>query len=327
MKKKLLTTVIFIAFSHFYAISQNVVDFESLPVPESGYFNGSSEHSGTVGSTERFDFGDNGVIFRVFYTLENGYDYWSGTAYSNQTDLTTADWTNFSAYANYPDGGGHENSSNYAIGYMYNSDTIRFELPVCFTGHPEISGAYLTNSVWAYHYMNGTDGSGAGTYETGDYYKLIFKSLDVNSQYTGRSAEFYLADFTNGNSYIVDDWTWVDLSALGEIYGLEITYETNDSWTPSYYCMDNLIFDYVSGAKREKKDLFTIFPNPATNFVKILNIKEFDVSVSDISGKIIIEKFNCFDGIILPLINLSKGIYFINIKTENETVIKKIIKY
>ncbi len=326
MKNLLLTAIIIIVFSHFCAISQNVVitDFEDLIVPEEGYFNGSTQHSGTIGVTEKFVFQSINGTFRVFYTPENGYDYWSGTAYSNQTDLNTADWTNFSSYSNYPNGGGCENTENYAIGYMFDKDTIQFDVSYC-CGIQIANGAYFTNSTWAYHYMNGTDGTGNGIYETGDYYKLIFKSM-VNNQYTGNFVEFYLADFTNGNSYIIDNWTWVDLSALGETHGIEISYQTSDDFTPAYYCVDNLTLDYVANTENLNNKYFNIYPNPFSDFIKIENIEEANISLSDITGKVILEKKNCSGNIELQLSNLKSGLYFINIKTKTRTYTHKIIK-
>ena len=49
----------------------------------------------------------------------------------------------------------------------------------------------------------------------------------------------------NAQDYIVDDWTWVDLTGLGPIVGLEFTMSSSDVGefgmnTPSYFAMDNV---------------------------------------------------------------------------------------
>jgi len=332
MKRFLLIStflvVLFFCSTNFVE-AQNVIDFEDLTVPVSGYFNGSTLHSGTIGSTEKFEYSSQSGIFKVYYTLENGYDYWSGTAYSNQTNLTTADWTNFSAYANYPNGGGANNSANYGFSYMWNpnfvqpfSDTISFALPTC-NCLTSLKGIYVTNTVWNYHYINGTDGSGTGKYTTGDYYKIIFKSLNLDNSFTGRQVEFYLADFTNGNSNIISNWTFVDLSELGETYKIEMVYESSDEWTPSYFCFDNIELEYINEILESEKSNLEIYPNPTSDFIYIKNIEKKNIKIYDISGRILDEIF--VENQKIDFSNFKAGIYFISVETENGIKTQKII--
>ena len=80
-----------------------------------------------------------------------------------------------------------------------------------------------------------------------DYFKLTITGI-TETGYTDNSVEFYLADFRfadNDQDYIVDDWTWVDLSSLGNVIGLEFMIESSDVGayginTPGYFAMDNL---------------------------------------------------------------------------------------
>ncbi len=312
------TFLVAVLFAISSAQAQYVIGFEDLEVPESGYFNGSVNHSGTLSQTERFDYTSEVGVFRVYYTPENGYDYWSGTAYSNQTDLETADWTNFSAYADYPNGGGAEGTDNYAIGYMYNADTVSFQLVTCQC-YPAILGMYVSNSVWAYRYMAGTDGSGFGMYETGDYYKLIFKNLGSPE----KIVEFYLADFTNGNSYIIDDWTWVDLSTLGICISLEISYETSDPWTPTYYCADEMQVDYTSEIENVVKNEIQIFPNPVSSLLTVnSDFMVYSLEIKDLSGRI--QKTEHSN--VVSVADLSPGIYFATIHTAEGQFTRKFIK-
>ena len=210
------------------------------------------------------------------------------------------------------------------VNYVNNTDTVSFDCPLCF--NTEITGAYFTNTVWAYHYMNGSDGSGTGTYETGDYYKLIFKGLDANFDYNGLETEFFLADFTNGNSYIIEDWTWVDLSELGQSFSMEISYETMDAFTPSYYCMDNLSFSLISEIVDNNIPEINIFPNPCVDFINIENIENTKISLTDISGKILFEKNNCSQREQINLIDFNSGIYILNIISDDYSISKKIFK-
>ncbi len=327
MKKNLLLTAVLIAFIINAVSAQKFPfnsNFDDLIVPESGYFNGSTEHSGTIGSTETFFYISDWVQYYVNYTLEDGYDYWSGMAYSNQTDLITADWLNYSAYANNPDGGGAEESVSYGFAYIntYLNEpvNIMMELPVKETG---ILGFYVCNSVWAYHYMNGTDGVGNGTYETGDFFKLIFTLNYKNGN--KETFDFYLADFTNGNSYIIDDWTFVDLSSYNAIYEINVTCESTDELTPTYFCIDNISGD-VSGIIQQKHiNRISLYPNPAKNIVHIQNVLNTNISVIDITGKTVYTKTNCFENEQINVSNLVSGIYFVQIENRNQTFTKKLI--
>lgn len=305
--------------------AQTFIDFEDLEVPEIGYFNGSTLHSGTIGSTETFEYTSFTGIFNVSYTLDDGFDYWSGTAYSNQTDLETADWTNFSAYANYPDGGGANNSDNYGFGYMYNSDTIRFDIPICDC-EIIVYGAYIANSVWTYHYINGSDGSGTGTYTTGDYYKLIFRGLEYDGTYTGDEVEFYLTDFTNGNSNIISDWTWVDLTSLDNPAQIEILYSTSDEWTPSYFCIDDISIDYIDNISENKNLGANIYPNPATDYIIIKNSDNSEISISDVTGKILFKTTSDSDNFKINTSDFKTGIYFVTLKSNNQIYTQKFVK-
>jgi len=48
----------------------------------------------------------------------------------------------------------------------------------------------------------------------------------------------------NGQDYIVDEWTWIDLSGLGSVTNLEFSFTSTDNgaWgmnNPGYFAMDN----------------------------------------------------------------------------------------
>ena len=63
------------------------------------------------------------------------------------------------------------------------------------------------------------------------------------------TVDFYLADFRFGNSgqdYIVDEWTFVDFSALGSVDELRFSFASSDVGafginTPLYFAMDDFL--------------------------------------------------------------------------------------
>jgi hypothetical protein len=327
MKKKLL---LFTLLATNLIIAQTTVTFENLTVPASGYFNGSNEYTGT-GESQIISYEDEMANFYINYTAvydDNGnfqYDYWNGFAYSNQTDLNTASYTNYSAYS--PNGGGANGSNSYGFVYSYSGDTMTFDQTV------NVQSIQITNSVWAYKFMDGSDGSGHD-FETGDYFKLTITGViddnntlgDGNDDTLGNSIDFYLADFTNGNSYIIGDWTNVDLSALGNVKGLKFSMEASDSYTPYYFAMDDLVYSTtLSTPENEITSNIKMYPNPTKNIVFFKNTVNATISVVDINGKTILAKQNCLNNESIDISDLKTGIYLVKIENDNNSIIKKLI--
>jgi len=180
---------------------------------------------------------------------------WSGFVYSNMTDTTTAGYTNqFSAIT----GGGVNGSANYCVSYVpmdWESGTYDpIPQTVSLTGsdyNTTVSGAYFTNTTYAYLSMRDGDWVGkkfgGATGNDEDWFKLIIKGISSEGGYTG-SVDFFLADFRSSDNsldYIVDQWTWVDLNGLGNVIGLEFSVDSSDAGlyginTPAYFAMDDL---------------------------------------------------------------------------------------
>jgi len=319
MKRNLFLTAVLIALFTNAFNAQTIVNFESLIVPDVGYYNGSTDHSGTIGSSETFTFEEDDANFYVTYTQGDGYGFWNAFAYSNQMDKTTQGYTNYSSYANHNSGGGGANGSlNYI--FSYGGDSIMFDNTV------DIQNVKITNSTYAYLYM--TDGSGY-TYTTDDYFILTINGILNDNTVTG-SIDFYLADFTNGNSYIIDDWTNVDLSSLGNVDGLKFTFSSSDVGTygintPLYYCLDNLQYSNIVSVENTENNNINIYPNPANSTVNISNVHNRNITINDISGKTVYAKNNCYENEQLNISDFKSGIYFVRIEENNQVFTKKLI--
>lgn len=221
----------------------DVATFEDLNLAAGSYWNGSG--------------GSGGFTSADAYFL-NGYDStwgsWDGWAYSNMTDTTTAGYSNqFSAIT----GSGVNGSATYGVAYdggawgMASPPGLSFGAVSGTDYNTVISGAYFTNTTYAYLSMRDGDAFakkfGGLTGDDPDYFKLTIKGITEEAEYTS-PVEFFLADFRfedNRRDYIVDQWTWVDLSGLGPVVGLEFSMESSDvgDWginTPTYFAMDNL---------------------------------------------------------------------------------------
>ena len=83
----------------------------------------------------------------------------------------------------------------------------------------------------------------ATAFKEGDYFKLTFTGYMAGVK-IGQQ-EFYLADYRNGKSLIVKEWTYVELGLdLGIVDEIRCELTSTDMTdgsinTPSYFCLDN----------------------------------------------------------------------------------------
>ena len=212
--------------------------FEDIALAPESFDNGSSGHG---------DFQSGG--FRFNNNFDATFQSWDGWAVSNITDNTTPGWGN--QYSAIP-GGGAGGSSNYGVSYIGFTENPSATLG----GAKVVDGAFFTNTTYAYFSMLNGDGFskkfGGFTGDDEDWFLLTVEGFDGATS-TG-TVEFYLADYRfadNGLDYIIDDWTWVDLTGLGAVTSLELTLSSTDNgpWgmnTPAYFGMDGMVPEPVS---------------------------------------------------------------------------------
>lgn len=232
MKQFYLLAILAILFV-FKAKAQSVARFDDLPLAPGKFWNG-SDLSGS--------FKSGNITFYNSYTKSAYGDYWNGFVYSNSTDVTTAGYTNqYSAIT----GVGYNGSANYAV--CYPSPSAELEL----NAKAQTTGFYITNSTYAYLSMkNGDDFAkkfGGTSGNDPDYLKLIIEALDTDGKPVD-TVYFYLADFRstdNSKDYILNKWTWVDLSDMKEAKKLRFSLSSSDNSygfmnTPGYFCIDDV---------------------------------------------------------------------------------------
>ena len=178
---------------------------------------------------------------------------WEGFGYSNETDMAFSYENQFTSYA----GGGVEGSSNYAVssfGLDYAGGTYDvLANTVLLTSESVVSGAYFTNTTYAVGSMLNGDmfakKFGGASGNDADWLKMTVRGVNALGLYTtDQPIEFYLADYRfadNSQDYIVDEWTWVGLSGLGAVAGLEFCMSSSDIGnygmnTPAFFAMDSL---------------------------------------------------------------------------------------
>jgi hypothetical protein len=226
MKKQLLfLSLAFVAF--FFAscekesVKEVVVTFEDVQLNEQGI-------SDTV-----FVSNDN-ITFRV----NNGAFWNGGIVASNHTDSVTTGYEN--QYSSIT-GTGANKSAKYAVvyqpGYIFVDQSKEYEY--------SIKSIMVTNSTYAYFDMkNGSLYS--KQFVSGDWFKMIITAYNNGVQKS--SVEYYLADFRDGKTVLLNSWEKVDVSALGAADKYAITFASSDNgdWgmnTPAYVCIDNIVFE------------------------------------------------------------------------------------
>jgi uncharacterized protein DUF4465 len=216
-----------------WASASAASDFENVLLAPNSYWNG-SDLAGSYDASDTFASGSG--AFTNYYSYNADWDYasWGGFAYSNITDSLAQ---GLAGQYNAISGAGQNSSANYVVGYC---NTFAQGMPtVTFDSVQTFSGAYFTNSNYAYYSMlNGDDF--AKQFEAGDWFNLAITGKDADGAETG-TVNFRLAEDID----IVNTWTWVDLSSLGNVKRLEFALTSSDTSplgmnTPAYFCMDGL---------------------------------------------------------------------------------------
>ncbi|MCB0737771.1 MAG: DUF4465 domain-containing protein, partial [Bacteroidetes bacterium] len=120
---------------------------------------------------------------------------------------------------------------------------------ISFDSAQIVSGMFITNSTYTYKIMkNGNQFSkkfGGASGNDKDYLRVW--AMGYKNDTLKDSNAFYLGNYTfntSASDYLINDWTWWDLSVLREIDSLYFRFEGTDTNqfglnTPTYFCMDN----------------------------------------------------------------------------------------
>ena len=175
------------------------------------------------------------VAVTTTWTSSEWGSFVSGFVVSNKDDVTTAGYMNpFSSFA----AEGANGSEKFAV-YNNSTDSVKFKAPV------DLESIMICNNTYAALSMKNGDDY-AKKFAAGDFFKL---KVNVYSELNTKlgTETFFLADFQNGKSLIVSDWTKCDLSSYSGVSYLKFEFESSDNgdWgmnTPAYFCLDNISY-------------------------------------------------------------------------------------
>ncbi|MFA8449323.1 MAG: DUF4465 domain-containing protein [Bacteroidales bacterium] len=215
-----------------------VADMEDLTLEANSFWNGSDESGFFNSGSAKF-----------INTYNTAYKSWDGFAYSNYTDKNTPGLANqYAAYVSHSD----IENNKYAVAYMNTYTNSNPTIEFTNTTQPQnADGILVANSAYTYHSMkDGDDFSkkfGGADGNDKDFLLLDIYGIDKDGEEVG-PVHFYLADYRfddNSKDYIIDDWTYVDLTSLGKVKKLVFKLSSSDTGeygmnTPAYFCVDNV---------------------------------------------------------------------------------------
>jgi hypothetical protein len=247
MKKINLATVCLLSILLFFSCSKKetetvevkTIDFENLNPGNQLYWNG-TDLSGSFVS------GD--MTFPNNYSTE--YFSWDSFAYSQKADVSTPGYGN--QYSVFDAANG---SNRFAIYYppfvsdSYASFPAGIEkrmrsIDVCNSTYAALSMRDGDNYAKKFGGISGNDQ---------DWFKMTVIGYNAAGDSIG-AVNFYLADYrfsNNASDYIINKWTPVDLTSLGQVNKITFRFSSTDNGTygmntPAIVCLDNIKYENVT---------------------------------------------------------------------------------
>lgn len=222
----ILVALVFVSCEPETETQTTIVDFEDVAL--------------TLGISTDTSFTSKNSIFSG-----NPLEFWNGgIVCSSKNDTVTSGYLNqFSCIA----GSGAFNSTNFGVIYSLGT----FTCPANDGANYSIKSIMINNNTYAY--MDIKKGSGLSEkFIAGDWFKVSITGYLGNIKTS--TVDYYLADFRDGKSIILNEWKKVDLTALGKVDKVAFTFDSSDKgeWginTPTYVCIDNIEFTQTLSTK------------------------------------------------------------------------------
>jgi len=168
----------------------------------------------------------------------------------------------------------------------------------------------LNERLFAYHFfINGPNGPNA-EYKDLFFYRSAMNELEINELFKGEmlysSLEIYAPLFSQ--------------TVFNHVLSLNSTFNVYDAYP--------IITGIEPNIKNKEKE-FKFYPNPAKNFINIENPdrKSITISLHNINGSLIFLKNSETNSskVHLSLTGLKKGLYFLSIKYDQNTITEKLV--
>ncbi|HYD20040.1 MAG TPA: DUF4465 domain-containing protein [Flavipsychrobacter sp.] len=333
MRKLLLATALMM--SMFSAKAQVVATFDTFSLlttyPDTAYID-YSQPLADIG----FNYG--AAYFPCAYDTAFGGSWLGGFSYSNMTDSVTHDYHNdHSAYT----ATGYNNSLGYCVVFMGYAAAPYIKLHDTSAAGDSVLGFYITNTTYGYKtvrdgYFSATPFGGTSGNDS-DWFRLVVYGYN-NGVMKPDSVEFFLADYrfsNNTQDYIVDDWQWLDLTALGGVDSITFAMSSSDTnqfgmLTPAYFAMDNFTTKDAptSVGNAYKRTAAKMYPNPAADllYVEVNNPAVKQLRVLDITGREVLSHQVRGSKEAINISSLPAGTYYLQMSGEQVNVGSRFVK-
>lgn len=184
------------------------------------------------------------------FSLNNSYmpdyDSWMFFAYSNVA-TSEFDYSEYATHQYRSAAGGAHSGANFGVLFGDANMGIS-KITLLGDADKAVPGVYLCNAAWAADAIANGDHMGGDAYGAGDWFKLTVTGKKADGGDAPGAAEVYLADYRSDDPAQwsrMDQWTWVDLSGIGELHELRFAFDSSqkNAWgitTPAYVCLDDL---------------------------------------------------------------------------------------
>jgi len=198
------------------AVGQVQVDFETMAEFPTGLGVEARERAGDHGGALTAA----GTAFHGYHHVDGQWDWWGGYSVSNRTVVAGGDF--LKEYTCVP-GTDHTVGAGgtYAIGY--DDWESGYGCLVDFPQPTRLDGAWFTQVVYTAEWI-------VGNYGPADYYKLRITAYDDGMEEIAHRD----LDLTAATDWVWCGMGWDDVSSLG------VTMNTSDSWTPTYFALDDI---------------------------------------------------------------------------------------
>lgn len=333
--KNMITSTIFFRLSRNGVVFAVMLALALAPLHAQTVVSG-LEDLGLAPNTFQNNAGAAGAFSSGNIALPNSYDsqfdFWSGWAISSVTDNETPGFTNQYGVV---DGGGAEGSATFAVGYAF--DVLVLRLTGASAGR-RVLGVSVSNSTYAYYSMKDGDAFakkfGGISGNDPDFFRLTVRKY-LGGELSADSIDFYLADYRfadNSQDYLVDEWTFLDLSALGEADSLSFILNSSDVGvfgmnTPAYFCLDNVVTEGVtSTGDTPTQAQLAVYPNPVEETLYFAAPEAGYVQLIDALGRPVAQRRVAAGAAEMPVGGLAAGRYTLVLAGERGISQAAVIK-
>ena len=322
---KRILPIAFLLFTASFLLGQVVADFENFELEVGEFINNDESGQGFA----------SGIVSLPNNFNEN-YESWDGWAVSATNDVTTPGFTNqYSAIT----GSGFDGSVSYGVAFSFADNFIRLSDSNNGPFSGVVNGLYITNSTYAYLSMLDGDAFakkfGGETGDDPDFFSVVFRGHSDGVMSTD-SVEFFLGDYRAtdaADDFLVDEWTWVDLSGLGEVDSLSFSMRSSDVGefginTPLYFCVDDIT---VSNTPVSSTNVIAlevdVYPTLANeNFT--IDLKSGEKAVArlvSIDGQLIFDQPFIGGQKTFDVKNVQSGFYVLQVEQDGKINTQKIV--